>query len=126
MAYPLNAAPPPLLYGLSRIVVGRPPGGIRDSLLAYKIRIDDGSAQKIKPGQYVVFDQPSGHYSVDARIGWTGSPEVGVDVFAGSVVHLRVEPAGSVIAQYWQGLTPRGYLRLTIVEPPTAFQPAPS
>ena len=95
----------------------------RDAFLAYKVRVDGESGQKIRPGQYVVFDQPSGHYTVDARVGWSGSPEVGVDVFAGSVVHLRVEPAGSVIAQYWQGFTARGYLRLTVIEPPTAFRP---
>lgn len=117
MAYPLDAAPPPLGAGLSRIIVGRPPGGWRDRARAYKIRVDGGSVQKIRAGQYVVFDQPSGHYTVDARVDWTGSDEVGVDVFAGSVAHLRVEPAGSVLSQLWQLLTPRGYLRLTVVKP---------
>jgi len=62
---------------------------------------------------------------VDARVDRTGSEEVGVDVFVGAVMHLRVEPAGSVLSQLWQAFTPRGYLRLTVVEPPTASQPAP-
>lgn len=84
-----------------------------------------GHTQKVHPGQYVVFDHASGHYTVDARVDWTGSEEVGVDVFVGAVVHLRVEPAGSVLSQLWQAFTPRGYLRLTVVEPPTASQPAP-
>jgi len=119
MAYPLNAAPPPLAPGLSRIVVGRPRGGSRDGVRAYRIRVDGASSQKVRAGQYVVFDQPSGHYTVDARIGWTGSEEVGVDVFAGSILRLRVEPAGSAL-QLWQVLTQRGYLRLTLVEPPLA------
>jgi len=39
---------------------------------------------------------------VDARVEWTGSEEVGVDVFVGAVMHLRVEPAGSVLSQLWQ------------------------
>ena len=120
MAYPLTAPPPPLAPGLSRIVVGRPAGGSRDRIRAYRIRVDGENDQKVRAGQYVVFDQASGHYSVDARIDWTGSEEVGVDVFAGSVVQLRVEPAGSRFDMLWQILTPRSYLRLTVVEPPIA------
>ena len=64
-----------------------------------------GHTQKVHPGQYVVFDHASGHYTVDARVDWTGSEEVGVDVFVGAVVHLRVEPAGSVLSQLWQAFT---------------------
>lgn len=126
MAFPLDAAPPPLGPGLCRIVVGRPPGGWRDRARAYRIRVDDVSVQRVRPGQYVVFDLPSGHYAVDARIDWSGSEEVGVDVFSGSVVHLRVEPSGSVLQQFWQALTPRGYLRLSVVEPPAAMPPTPA
>jgi hypothetical protein len=123
MAYALDVPPPPLGPGLGRIVVGRAGGEARDVMSSYKIRVDGGSVQKLRARQYVVFDQPSGHYTVDARVGWTGSPEVGVDVFAGSIVHLRVEPAGSLLTAYLRSLTPRGYLSLTVVEPPTASQP---
>jgi len=123
MAYPLNAAPPPLATGHSRIVVGRSPGGWLYRARAYKIRVDGESAQKIRAGQYVVFDQPSGHYTVDARIDWTGSEEVGVDVFAGSVVHLRVGLAGSPLSFVWRALTSHGCLQLAVIEPPPAIRP---
>lgn len=124
-ALPLGTPPPPLATGLGRIVVGRPAGGLRDGVRTYRIRVDGETRGKLRPAQYVVLDQPSGHYTVDARIDWTGSDEVGVDVFEGSVVHLKVEPRGSIWSQLWQALTPRGYLRLSLVEPVTSHQPPP-
>lgn len=119
-AVALGTALPPVSAGHGRVVVSRAPGtGSR----AWTIRVDADTRQRVRAGQQAYIDVSSGHYTVDARTGWSGSDEVGVDVFAGSVVQLLVEPSATSVAAVLRALTPRGALRLSLVEPPTSYRP---
>ncbi len=59
----------------------------------------------------LIVDVPPGRHRVQARIDWTGSESIDVDVAAGVDVHLVVETTGTAF-EFWQAFTRSGYLCL--------------
>ena len=94
------------------IVVSRPPGGYRDLLRRYEVEVDGVVRGSVARGERLEIDVPAGRHDVRAKIDWTGSPVVPVEVPPGQAVTLRVEPGGNLlkaVLQVWGGGT---YLRL--------------
>jgi hypothetical protein len=95
-----------------RIVVRRSPGAYRDLLRRYKVEVDGVVRGSVGRGGQLEIDVPAGSHDVRAKIDWTGSPALPVEVIPGQTVTLRVEPNGNLlkaILQVWGGGT---YLRL--------------
>lgn len=79
--------------GTGRLVVWRPRGVWRDVLRSYRIEVDGVFRVAVRRGQVFELEVPAGRHVVRARIDWTGSPEMVVDVHPGSSVTAVVEPA---------------------------------
>jgi hypothetical protein len=94
-----------------QILIERPRGLWRDIVRQYKIKIDGELVGMISRGSQLAVDVAAGPHRVQARIDWTGSPEIDVDVIDGNVVHVTVEPAGNSLQMY-QALTKARYLKL--------------
>jgi hypothetical protein len=94
-----------------QILVERPKGGSRDLLRRYNVKIDGELVGKIRRGGRLAFAVSPGHHHVQARIDWTGSPQVEVNVIDGTDVHLTVRPSGNAF-QWYQAGTKHGYLKL--------------
>ena len=94
-----------------RILIDRPRGVWRDIARDYKITVDGDLVGRIGRGSQLAVDVAAGPHRVQARIDWTGSPVVDVDVTDGSDVYVTVEPAGNTL-QLYQVLTKSGYLKL--------------
>jgi hypothetical protein len=95
----------------TRIIVERPKI-VRDRLRKYVIEIDGVEAGRLASGETRTFSVAPGEHKVRARISWTGSREVSVDLAQGSVVHLLVKPAAGNPME--KALTNNGYLNLTL------------
>ncbi|UAL28741.1 hypothetical protein K8W59_12840 [Nocardioides rotundus] len=96
------------------LVVRRPRGGWRDVARSYRIQVDGRTRGRVRRGGTLTVPLDSGHYVVRARIDWTGSPPVDVNVLDGVVVECVVEPAGSAGSALFQ-LGRGQYLRLSVV-----------
>lgn len=83
---------------LASVVVERPKRGrylnVRDRWRSYWIEIDGQRVGKVRIGQRLVTPVTAGRHIVRARIDWTGSPKVHVDLHSGEEVVLNVHPAG--------------------------------
>ncbi|WP_155370224.1 hypothetical protein [Catellatospora vulcania] len=97
---------------VSTVAFYRPRGGWRDRMRAYCLVVDGSVIGEIRRGQVVRVPVHPGRHQVRATIDWTGSPQVTVDVPAGSEARFRVEPAGNAL-MVWQVLSLTGWLRLT-------------
>jgi hypothetical protein len=95
----------------TRIVVERPITA-RDRLRKYVIEVDGVDAGRLASGETQTFSVTPGEHKVRARISWTGSREVSVDLAQGSVVYLMVTPAAGNPME--TALTHSGYLDLTV------------
>lgn len=84
-----------------RLVVERPRRGFaldyRDRLRSYVVEIDGEEVGRLRLGQRLVVAVPSGRHVARARINWTGSPPVSVDVPQDGEITLTVHPAGSAL-----------------------------
>jgi hypothetical protein len=80
------------------IVVRRPRGYHYAVFRRYRILIDGRAAGTVARGAELRTAVAPGSHTVVARIDWTGSPEVTVDVPPGRRVVLEVEPAEDPIA----------------------------
>jgi hypothetical protein len=100
------------------VVFYRPAGVWRDRFRSYRLHLDGQVCGTIRPGREVSVVVSPGHHVAQARISWTGSPEVAFDIDAAEVVRLRVEPAGSAAQSLGQVLGATTWLRLS-VDPPT-------
>ena len=94
------------------IVVERPRGYYYAVFRGYRIRIDGLAVGSVRRGQSQSFPVSAGRHSVAARIDWSGSPEVTVEVPPGGRVVLEVEPSTDPIAGAFSAtksltLTPR-------------------
>ena len=96
------------------LVVRRPRGGWRDFARSYRIEVDGRRRGRLRRGRTVELKVPAGRHVVRARIDWTGSPELDVEVPAGSSVTCCVEPAGGAWLAGWQVAGGDGYLRLSV------------
>jgi hypothetical protein len=94
-----------------RILIERPRGVWRDIARQYKISVDGEPVGKIGRGSQFAVDVAAGSHRVQARIDWTGSREINVDVTDGSDIHVTVEPAGNSL-QFYQAFTKSRYLKL--------------
>jgi hypothetical protein len=94
-----------------RIVVDRPSAGSRNLLRRYNIKVDGELVGTIRRGGRLAVEVSPGSHHVEARIDWTGSPRVEVNVVDGTDAHLTVRPAGNPFQGY-QAYTKHGYLRL--------------
>jgi hypothetical protein len=69
----------------------------RDRLRSYVVEIDGEKVGRLRLGKRLVVAVPSGRHVVQARINWTGSPPVSVDVPEDGEIALTVHPAGSAL-----------------------------
>lgn len=95
-----------------RVTVRRPNGGYRDLSRSYRIDVDDVACGVVARGGEVAIEVEPGRHAVRARIDWTGSPTIEVEVASGEETVLRVEPAGGAV-QFYQALSKTRYLKLT-------------
>jgi len=79
--------------GTGRLVVWRPRGVWRDLLRSYRLEVDGELRGTVRRGQVLELEVPAGSHAVRARIDWTGSPDIVVDVQPGGSVTVVVEPA---------------------------------
>jgi hypothetical protein len=82
-------------YGTSpsgELVVSRPAGWYQDLLRRYEVVVDGRVAGRLRRGEELRVDVPAGRHRVQARIDWTGSPPVEVDVPPSGTVTVTVTP----------------------------------
>jgi len=96
----------------------------RDLVRTYRLTLDGQLCAELKRGQETTVRVGPGRHVAQARIDWTGSPEVGFDVNPGQTVRLIVEPGrkGSVLAQ---AMSEDGYLSLSVEGSPIMRQDPP-
>lgn len=97
------------------LLVRRPPHRMRDAGRSYRIELDGEPHGHVGPGETQVWKVPPGKYRVQAKIDWTGSAPLEVDLVEGTTVWLAVEPK-SWIQWTLGGMRKSGYLRLSRVE----------
>jgi hypothetical protein len=97
-----------------RIIIERPRGVWRDIARQYNIKVDGEMVGKISRGTQLAVDVAPGSHRVQARIDWTGSQVLDVDVADDSEVHITVEPAGNSLQLLYQTFTRYRYLRLRV------------
>ncbi|SDO22397.1 hypothetical protein [Geodermatophilus sp. DSM 45219] len=78
--------------GSGALVVSRPAGWYQDRLRRYEVLVDGRVAGRLRRGEDLRLDVPAGRHSVQARIDWTGSPPVEVDVPPAGSVTVTVTP----------------------------------
>lgn len=93
------------------LVIERRPGGYRDRLRSYVVEVDGSPIGEVAPGDQVRIQLSPGSHHVAARIDWTGSDPVEVNIVPGESTRLRVEPTGTSGIATLFGKKP--YLRLT-------------
>lgn len=79
------------------LIVERPKGGWQDLLRSYTIRVDGSKIGSLRRGQSVTLELPAGSHVVDARIDWSGSPELTVEIEPNDTSTVRVEPSGNAL-----------------------------
>jgi len=89
------------------IVVSRPAGGYRDLLRRYRIEVDGVEQGTVKRGEQLTTSAACGARRVRARIDWTGSPDVEVQVPPEATVTLVVTNRGNAFGR-------RSYLYLSV------------
>jgi hypothetical protein len=77
----------------ARVILVRPRTLWRDRVRSYKLLIDGEICGEIRHGQEMEIAVSAGHHVAQARISWTGSPQLAFDVAAGETIRLRVQPA---------------------------------
>jgi hypothetical protein len=100
--------------GTGTLTIERP-SAWRDRIRKYRIVVDGEGFGTVGNGQTVTFEVAAGVHRLQARISWTGSEEVAIDVPAGGATRLRVEPAGSAMTAFFQALTRSRYLRISVL-----------
>jgi hypothetical protein len=96
----------------SQILVTRPAVGYRDRGRRYRIEVDDEEVGQIGPGEQLSISSSPGRHVVQARIDWSGSPRLIVNVAEGGSSHLVVRPAGNAAMALFQGFGRTSWLRL--------------
>ena len=92
-APPLSSDPGSVEQHGGVIVVERPRGYHYAVFRRYRICIDGRTVGRLRRGEIRFFPVSPGPHTVSARIDWSGSPELVVDVPAGGRVALEVEPS---------------------------------
>jgi hypothetical protein len=91
------------------ISIRRSSGHYQDATRSYRIDVDGRQVGHLKPGESMEVPVAVGGHSVVARIDWSGSPAVHVDLGDGDELHLVVKPS----ANGWTKLFSRsGWLSL--------------
>ncbi len=93
----------------------RPRNRLRDRARTYKLELDGVVRDTITPGEEITVEVEPGRHQARARIDWTGSPAVDLDVESGGDVRLHVEPSGPPW-MLWQVFGRTGWLLLSKVE----------
>ena len=97
----------------AQVRVRRPEGGLRDRLRSYRVLVDGEHVGRLRPGGAVTAAVAPGRHVVQVRIDWTGSPEVAVEVGAGSTVSLVATPGRAVWAAP-EMFSRTGWVQLTV------------
>src|SRR4051812_8886184 len=85
----------------SSVRVRRTKGGWRDRGRAYRIEVDGAEVGRLRRGQELVVDVAPGEHRVCARIDWTGSEAISVQVAPGATASVAVSPKNG---SSWRGL----------------------
>ncbi|MEJ5913386.1 hypothetical protein [Pseudokineococcus sp. 1T1Z-3] len=93
------------------VVVRRPPGGYRDAMRRYKVRLDGKVVGKLTAGSELRVDVPPGEHTLQGTIDWSGSEIVRFVVTEDHVAIFHLAPAGSAVS-FCQAFTSQGYLKL--------------
>jgi hypothetical protein len=97
---------------MGTLVVRRPKSGWRDFARSYRIKVDGRPRGRVRRGQSLELSVTAGRHVVCARIDWKGSPELLIDVEAGTSVTCCVEPNGSAWIAAFQLAGREPWLRL--------------
>jgi hypothetical protein len=119
MPVPVDEEPraPALSGGDGRLVVSRPRGvWRRDLLRSFRLDVDGEPRGTVRRGQVLELEVPAGRHAVRARIDWTGSPTLEVDVEPGASVTVVVKPA----AGGWSLTKHDDYLNLSVTSSPVS------
>lgn len=95
-------------------------GGSRDRRRRYNVKIDGELVGKVGRGGHFAVEVTPGSHHVQARIDWTGSPHVDVNVADGTDVHLTVRPGwqpSSVVPGGHKVRLPQTRTRLEAIAP---------
>ncbi len=108
----------PALSGEHGRLVVRRPGGVwrRDLLRSYRLDVDGEPRGAVRRGQVLELEVPAGRHAVRARIDWTGSPTLEVDVGPGASVIVVVKPATGG----WSLTKVDDYLTLSVTSSPVS------
>jgi hypothetical protein len=90
----------------------RPAVKFRDRFRAYRLEIDGEPVGEVRYGKEILVETRPGARTVRARIDWTGSEELTLDLVEGEAFSIRVEPSDGSTVESLQ--TTDGYLQLTV------------
>jgi hypothetical protein len=91
------------------ISIRRRSGHHQDATRSYRVEVDGREVGRLKPGETLEVPVSAGRHSVAARIDWSGSPAVNLDLNDGDRIDLTVKPS----ANGWTKLFTRsGWLSL--------------
>ena len=116
---------------MATIHVHRPAGGWTDRLRAYELVVDGQEAARIKRGESKALEVAAGQHEIVAKLDWTSSDTLGLELGDDDVVHLGVGnnvewkrpggPYGALIEVAVKLAIKRdSYLKLAPIEPPQA------
>ena len=84
-----------------------------DRARAYKILVDGELKGTVRAGETLVLAIDPGRHKIQARLDWTGSAPMLIDVGPGATIEMRVETPANPFTLLWFAWGTRRYLRLT-------------
>lgn len=90
------------------LIVRRPKTslGSGDQLRAYSVLVDGKRVGSLKQDEVVTVELATGEHEVQARIDWTGSKKLTINIEADFETRLEVVPAGNAVT-WWRGFFSR-------------------
>ena len=98
----MAARPDPLSEGpQAKLTIKRTSGDYRDLFRSYKVLVDGEPVGKLRPGAQLHVEVPAGRHDVQARIDWSGSEVLVIEVAESSspVVELSAGSAFSAVVE---------------------------
>lgn len=98
------------------LVVERPPAKWRDRLRRYVILVDAEEVGRLTHGESLSVLLPPGPHTLQARIDWTGSEAIEIDVKGGRETRCVVSAAGTLMSSRARMMTSTEWLQISIVD----------
>lgn len=105
------------MNGESKVTIVRGTAYV-DRLRAYKVMVDGNEVGRIKNGETQSFPVAAGSHTLQLKIDWASSPDVGFDVAPGGEATFACRPKGNAMTSMLYALfTRKAYI---LVEPAQA------